>query len=64
MVFLANKKGDKYQCEDCGLVLMIDEPCGCEPCEIVCCGTPMKPVAAQKAKPKQAAPKPKPKTSK
>ena len=58
---MANKKGDKYQCEDCGLVLMVDEPCGCEPCEIVCCGTPMKPVKEpQKAKPKTNTAKPKP----
>jgi len=57
---LANKKGDKYQCEDCGLVLLVEEPCGCETTEIVCCGTPMKPVKATKAKPK-ATSKPTPK---
>jgi hypothetical protein len=58
VLFLANKKGDKYECEDCGLVLLVDEPCGCEPCEIVCCGTPMKPVAAaQKTKPKASSAK-------
>jgi hypothetical protein len=62
---LANKKGDKYQCEDCGLVLLVDEPCGCEPCEIVCCGTPMKPVSgSQKAKPKTSTAKPSPKPKK
>jgi len=58
---LANKKGDKYQCEDCGLVLMVDEPCGCEPCEIVCCGTAMKTVAE---KPKKSTAKPSFKTKK
>jgi hypothetical protein len=53
VLFLANKKGDKYQCEDCGLIVLVEEPCGCEPCEMVCCGEPMKPVkASEKAKPK------------
>jgi hypothetical protein len=53
---LAGKKGEKYKCEDCGLVVMVDEPCGCEPVELVCCGTRMKPVAkTQKAKPKASA---------
>jgi len=61
--FLANKKGEKYTCEDCGLVVLIEEPCGCEPCEIVCCGEPMKPVKeAEKIKIKKtSAPKPNPK---
>ena len=60
---LANKKGEKYQCEDCGLIVVVDEPCGCETTELICCGEPMKPVkAAAKAKPKaKAAAKPKPK---
>jgi len=50
---LANKKGDKYKCEECGLIILVEDPCGCETCEIVCCGEPMKPVkAAAKAKPK------------
>jgi len=59
-LFLASKKGDKYKCEDCGLVVLVDDPCGCEPVELVCCGAPMKPVAkAKKAKPKAKAAKPK-----
>ena len=58
---MANKKGDKYHCEDCGLILMVNEPCGCEPCEIVCCGTPMKPVAE---KTKTSTAKPSSKTKK
>jgi hypothetical protein len=60
---LANKKGDKYKCEDCGLVLLVEEPCGCEPTEIMCCGVPMKPVA-EKAKPKASSAKKAFKTSK
>ncbi len=53
MYFLANKKGDKYECEDCGLVILVEEPCGCEQTEIVCCGEPMKAVKAGKARKKQ-----------
>ena len=50
---MANKKGDKYECEDCGLVVLVEDPCGCETTEIVCCGEPMKPVKeTQKEKPK------------
>jgi hypothetical protein len=45
------KKGTKYACGECGLVLVVDEPCGCEPaCVPVCCEKPMKEV---KAKPKK-----------
>jgi Desulfoferrodoxin, N-terminal domain len=49
---LANKKGDKYKCEECGLVMVVEDPCGCEATEIVCCDQPMKPVKeTKKAKP-------------
>lgn len=38
------KKGNKYTCQECGLVVTIDKPCGCvEECDIICCGQPMKP---------------------
>lgn len=36
------KKGAKYVCDDCGVVVSVDEPCGCDPCAISCCGTPMR----------------------
>ncbi len=49
MLFLANKKGDKFECDECGLVVLVEDPCGCEPCEIVCCGEPMKPVSEEKS---------------
>jgi len=55
--FLVKKKGEKYQCEDCGLVVLIEDPCGCETCERVCCGEPMKHVKAAKAKSKLSKPK-------
>jgi len=35
-------KNDTYACESCGLVVSVDEECGCaEAHEIVCCGEPM-----------------------
>lgn len=38
----AKKKGGKYECVECGLLVTVDEPCGCvEACELVCCGQPM-----------------------
>ena len=36
-------KGESYACEVCGLVVTVDEACGCaDICDIVCCGQPMK----------------------
>ena len=36
------KPGDQYSCEVCGLVVSVDEACGCvEPYNIVCCGQQM-----------------------
>jgi hypothetical protein len=58
---LANKKGEKYKCEQCGLVVVVEDACACEPCELVCCSVPMKPHKAAKVK---AKPKPKPKAKK
>jgi hypothetical protein len=62
---LAKKKGERYKCEDCGLVLLVEEPCGCETNELICCEKPMKAVKEVKAaKPKTVAKvkeKPKPK---
>ena len=35
--------GESYACEVCGLVVSVDEVCGCvDVCDIVCCGQPMK----------------------
>lgn len=37
------RKGDSYTCQSCGLVVSVDEDCGCvEACEIMCCEMPMK----------------------
>lgn len=46
-------KGESYNCEVCGLVVTVDEVCGCmEACDIICCDQPMK---AKKPKAKAAA---------
>ena len=51
--FLAKKKGEQYKCDECGLVVLVENPCDCgEGCELVCCDVPMKPVKAP-AKPKK-----------
>jgi hypothetical protein len=60
---LAAKKGNKYKCEECGLVVLVEDSCGCDACDVICCGAPMKPVQVSKAKPK-AKPKTKPKNKK
>jgi len=53
------KKGERYKCEECGMIVTIADPCGCTECDLICCGVPMKPEKTAKAK---AKPKPKPKT--
>jgi hypothetical protein len=40
-------KGIKHKCEECGVVVVVDEPCECEPCELVCCGAPRVEVATK-----------------
>ena len=56
---LAKKKGEKYKCESCGLVVLVEDACGCVEPNLICCDVPMKQVKEAKAKPKA---KPKPKT--
>ena len=34
-------KGDQLYCEVCGLVVSVDDACGCAACDIICCGTQM-----------------------
>lgn len=37
------KRGDAYKCSVCGLVVSVDETCGCiDACDLVCCEAPMK----------------------
>jgi rubrerythrin len=38
------KAGERYSCEVCGLVVSVDEVCGCvDACDIICCGEQMRP---------------------
>ena len=49
------KKGARYTCSTCGVVMVVDKACGCTPCDFICCGVPMREVktrAKPKAKPK------------
>ena len=45
-------KGDYLSCAVCGLVVTVDEACGCASADVICCGKPMAAgkVAAKKAK--------------
>jgi hypothetical protein len=61
---LAKKKGERYKCDECGLVVLVEDICGCEDCDVICCGAPMKQFkekSASKAKPKPKAKAAKPK---
>ena len=53
----AAAKGDKLECEVCGLTVVVDESCGCvEAHELICCEQPMARRAARaRAKPRPAA---------
>lgn len=42
-------KGDRYKCDVCGIVIMVEDACGCAACDLVCCEAPMKKVGAKKA---------------
>lgn len=36
------KKGNRYSCSLCGLVITVDNPCDCvQTCDIICCGEQM-----------------------
>ncbi|MCL2476002.1 hypothetical protein [Candidatus Bathycorpusculum sp.] len=42
---MAKNKGETFECEDCGLVVVVENPCECdESCALICCQEPMKPV--------------------
>jgi hypothetical protein len=35
-------KGSKYVCGECGMVVTVDEVCGCvDVCDLICCGKQM-----------------------
>ena len=41
------KKGAKYKCEVCGLVVTIDKACACAACDLICCSVPMREVKSK-----------------
>ena len=51
------KQGDYFSCAECGLVVVVDEVCGCDMAEIICCEAPMEKgkLAANKARKKAEA---------
>jgi hypothetical protein len=50
------KEGDLYRCEECGMVVAVEDACGCETCELICCDVPMtKKAGAAKSKGKKKA---------
>ncbi len=50
------KKGAQYKCDECGVTMVVADPCGCVPCDLICCGAPMAEVKTKEAaKPKVAA---------
>jgi hypothetical protein len=53
------KEGDLYGCEECGMVVCVEDACGCSTCELICCDVPMakKAGTAKAAGKKKAAPK-------
>ena len=42
--------GDRYTCDVCGVVCVIDEICGCAECDLICCGEPMRKTRKKPAK--------------
>jgi len=39
-----SRKRKRYQCTVCGMVVTVDNVCGCiDECDIICCGEDMKP---------------------
>jgi hypothetical protein len=38
----ASRLGAKYGCQECGLLIVVDQDCGCGTIDLVCCGEPMK----------------------
>ena len=49
------KKGDLFSCNACGLVITVDEACGCATSELICCDEPMAKGKAAAAKARKAA---------
>ena len=42
------KTPKKLRCNVCGLVVIVDKECGCEVCDLICCGQQLQPVRGSK----------------
>ena len=49
------KKGDFLSCAVCGLVLVVDDACGCAVSKVICCAKPMAPGKMAAARVKKVA---------
>ena len=58
------KEGDRYSCEECGMVVAVEDPCGCSDCELICCDAPMTKKAGTAKKAAASKPKTAPKKAK
>jgi len=47
---LAKTKGERYKCDTCGVVVLVEDSCGCETECLVCCEQPMKKVEGKTSK--------------
>ena len=59
---MAKAKGEKFECKECGLVVVVEEACGCDDCAIICCDMEMEKMpkkTTKKAPAKKTAAKPK-----
>lgn len=36
------KKGMRFVCDSCGMILTVEKTCSCDCCDIICCGQDMK----------------------
>ncbi len=36
------EKGAKLTCDVCGMVVAVEDPCGCDDCDLLCCDRPMR----------------------
>lgn len=50
------KKGDLFSCAACGLIISVDEACGCAATELICCGKTMVKGKAAAAKVRKSPP--------
>ena len=43
----AKAKGERYECDTCGMVVAVEKECDCESECLVCCEEPMKKVGSK-----------------